>query len=327
MRFLRSAETKRQEQITAYVDGHLSASETAQFESEMQVDSTLRTDVKQLQLLKTSIQSLPKARAPRNFTLDPATYTQSVASAEWRRYRIAQTATAFTALLFMLCLGLLLTNANILSSPQVTNSGATDSTEFVADTSVLESPAREDVSNLQLENQGDMMDSASSAMSEEMDGADTIREGVGDGEDGSAELTSVQPQVKSITVDDSAMDDSAMMMEGEIAADAKTTKEEITEPADQSPSAGGALADEPSTDTDIEESASVDSAESAPIPAPTANSAPTETQVPPTSQPTNPTVQQSGRRSLLSILTILLLLTLLVLIFYTILTRNRLPDR
>ena len=49
-RFLRSAETKRQERIAAYVDGQLSASETADFEREMQADPALRADVEQLQL-------------------------------------------------------------------------------------------------------------------------------------------------------------------------------------------------------------------------------------------------------------------------------------
>ena len=70
----KSAETRREEQINAYVDGALDALETRQFESEMRADPALEAEVVALRRIKGGLQMLPRRRAPRNFTLDPAVY-------------------------------------------------------------------------------------------------------------------------------------------------------------------------------------------------------------------------------------------------------------
>lgn len=105
----KSAEEKRQERLSAYLDDALSAQERRRFEQELEQDAELRAEMEQLRWVKLSVQELPRVRAPRNFVLDPAVYGQK----ESRRqpavagfYPGLRVATALTAFFFILALTL-----------------------------------------------------------------------------------------------------------------------------------------------------------------------------------------------------------------------------
>ena len=70
----KSAEEKRQEAVTAYLDEALNDRERQRFEQEMAQDAALRAHVEQLLLIKQSLRQLPQWQVPRNFILDPAAY-------------------------------------------------------------------------------------------------------------------------------------------------------------------------------------------------------------------------------------------------------------
>lgn len=96
----KSAEERRAERITAYVDGQMPPADLARFEAELAADAALRERVEALRLLKLQLRRLPAQRAPRNFTLDPARYGKP-APAVGRAYPALRLATALTALLFV----------------------------------------------------------------------------------------------------------------------------------------------------------------------------------------------------------------------------------
>jgi len=58
--------------LSAYLDGQLSARERRQVETRLQARAELRTDLEELRQTRSVLRSLPKRRAPRNFTLTPA---------------------------------------------------------------------------------------------------------------------------------------------------------------------------------------------------------------------------------------------------------------
>ena len=70
----KSAEEKRDETITAYIDDALPPGEKSTFEAELAQDSDLRGQVEAERQLKLMLSQLPPVRAPRNFGLDPAVY-------------------------------------------------------------------------------------------------------------------------------------------------------------------------------------------------------------------------------------------------------------
>jgi chemotaxis protein histidine kinase CheA len=100
------AAQKRQERITAYVDGALSAREIAQFERDMAEDATLRTEVAQLRAFKAALRAVPPRRVPRNFTLDPAIVGRPEPAGLTPFFPVLRTATALTAFFFVFALGL-----------------------------------------------------------------------------------------------------------------------------------------------------------------------------------------------------------------------------
>jgi len=59
------------EQLSAYLDGQLSARERARLESRLWQDPALRNALDELDRTRQALRSLPRLRAPRNFTLTP----------------------------------------------------------------------------------------------------------------------------------------------------------------------------------------------------------------------------------------------------------------
>ncbi|WP_420628695.1 anti-sigma factor family protein [Candidatus Leptofilum sp.] len=101
----KSAEEKRQETITAYVDGLLDGRSRQQFEQEMAQDDGLRQEVAQLQLIKQSLRQLPQREVPRNFILDPAEFSRPPARQPWvQAYPVLRAATAMAAFFFIFAL-------------------------------------------------------------------------------------------------------------------------------------------------------------------------------------------------------------------------------
>ena len=70
----KSAEEKRQEQLHAYVSDSLSEKERQQFEASLAADEALQAEVDNLQQMRQLLRQMPRRRAPRHFTLDPALY-------------------------------------------------------------------------------------------------------------------------------------------------------------------------------------------------------------------------------------------------------------
>jgi hypothetical protein len=98
----KSDEEKTQEALTAYLDGALTPGEKRDFEQRLAADEALRADLEQQRLVKQSLGALPRLRAPRNFTLDPALYGRPQPAG--RLYPALRTATVLAAILFVVLL-------------------------------------------------------------------------------------------------------------------------------------------------------------------------------------------------------------------------------
>ncbi len=97
----KSAEMRREERSTAYVDGQLSAAERTRFEAEMAEDERLQADVAALQQVKSALSNLPTQPVPHNFLLDPAAYRKPAPAYGARAYPVLRGATALAALVFI----------------------------------------------------------------------------------------------------------------------------------------------------------------------------------------------------------------------------------
>lgn len=114
----KSAEEKRLETLNAYLDGELSAREQRRFEQEIEQDAALRAEMAQLRQVKQGIGQLPRARAPRNFTLDPAVYGRPQPQPAFQLYPALRVATALAAFFFVIAVVLdLATPAGGLGQP------------------------------------------------------------------------------------------------------------------------------------------------------------------------------------------------------------------
>ncbi len=71
------------EQLSAYLDGELSAKDAQQLEAKLAGDSELAEELESLRYTASLIRSLPQVRAPRNYTLDPAVYGQPEGGGLW----------------------------------------------------------------------------------------------------------------------------------------------------------------------------------------------------------------------------------------------------
>ncbi|HSG17477.1 MAG TPA: hypothetical protein VLE70_14285 [Anaerolineae bacterium] len=102
--FGKSEEEKRQEALSAYLDNALTPAETERFEQLLASDEALQASLEEQQHIQASIHRLPRMRAPRNFTLDPALYGRPMPATADRLYPILRTATAVVAVLFAIVL-------------------------------------------------------------------------------------------------------------------------------------------------------------------------------------------------------------------------------
>jgi hypothetical protein len=101
-----SAEEKRQEALSAYLDNTLSAAERARFEKLLAGDAELRAQLEQIRTLKVHLRSMPRRRVPRSFALDPARYGRPKRQPMLRLYPLLRGATALTAVLLIFTLAL-----------------------------------------------------------------------------------------------------------------------------------------------------------------------------------------------------------------------------
>jgi anti-sigma factor RsiW len=102
-----TAEEKRQELLSAYLDNALAPVEREQFETKLAGDPRLQAELQQLRALKLTMQRMPRRRVPRSFALDPAVYGRPKSQPLLQLYPVLRGATALTAflLIFTLALG------------------------------------------------------------------------------------------------------------------------------------------------------------------------------------------------------------------------------
>ncbi len=100
----KSAEEKRQEALNAYLDDALAPKERRQFERLLAEDAGLQAELAQRRALKAHLRQLPRRRAPRNFTLDPAVYGRPQRQPLFQLYPTMRTAAALTAFFFILAI-------------------------------------------------------------------------------------------------------------------------------------------------------------------------------------------------------------------------------
>lgn len=97
----KSDEEQQQESLTAYLDDALSSAQMAQFEQRLSIDADLRRQLGQQRQIKENLRQLPRVRAPRYFTLDPAVYGRPEPQPGFPLYPALRTATVLVALLFV----------------------------------------------------------------------------------------------------------------------------------------------------------------------------------------------------------------------------------
>ena len=92
---------KQQETLSAYLDNGLTPAEREEFEAKLSTDTALQASLEAQRLVKENIGQLPRMRAPRNFTLDPAAYGRPASDTAFRLYPVMRAATALAAVLFI----------------------------------------------------------------------------------------------------------------------------------------------------------------------------------------------------------------------------------
>ncbi len=102
----KSAEEKRQEAITAYLDEALPARERERFEAALRQDADLRAEVEGQRQIKRLLSQAPRLKAPRSFVLDPAVYGKPQPARAAVLYPRLRTATLVATLLFAVSLTL-----------------------------------------------------------------------------------------------------------------------------------------------------------------------------------------------------------------------------
>jgi anti-sigma factor RsiW len=102
----KSEEERRQEALSAYLDGALTPAEKRRFERLLAADEALRASLETQRMIKASMARLPRVRAPRNFTLDPALYGRPLRSTADRLYPVMRVATVVVAIVFVLVLAI-----------------------------------------------------------------------------------------------------------------------------------------------------------------------------------------------------------------------------
>jgi negative regulator of sigma E activity len=101
---MKSEEDRRQEMLTAYLDGALAPQERQKFERQLDGDAELRAQLQRQQLIKASLRGLPRVQAPRNFTLDPARYGKPAPQVIQQWYPLLRGATVVAAVFLVIVL-------------------------------------------------------------------------------------------------------------------------------------------------------------------------------------------------------------------------------
>ncbi len=215
-----SAEEKRQEQITMYLDGALSSADRARFEAMLGEDPALQADLGRERLLQEALRQLPQRRTPRNFTLDPALYGRPTKQPLIQLYPVLRAATGLTAVFLIFAL---------FATIYLNNGG----TESLASAPMAESVA------LAVTAEGD-----NDATGEEIVVTRIVSEiVVAEAEEGDAEMAEAAP------VAEEAMEEEGFADELDASASADTTMEEAEAMDDAAASAGEALPTETATST------------------------------------------------------------------------------
>jgi hypothetical protein len=102
--FTKSEVERLDERISAYLDGALPDRDRERLERRMAGDPVLRAQVRQMRAIRQAMRRLPRQRAPRNFTLDPAQVGQIQPEPAWTPYPILRSATVIAALLLAMLL-------------------------------------------------------------------------------------------------------------------------------------------------------------------------------------------------------------------------------
>lgn len=90
------------EALSAYIDGQLSNRERAHLEPRLKTEADLRSGLEELRRTRTMLRSLPKLRAPRNYTLTPQIVPARKAPP--RSYPVLSLASALATFLLVLVL-------------------------------------------------------------------------------------------------------------------------------------------------------------------------------------------------------------------------------
>jgi anti-sigma factor RsiW len=91
---------RRQEALSAYLDGELSAREQTRIEGELAQDAALSEELAELRRTVEMVRSLPTLPVPRSFTLDPAIYGRT-RPRRIRLYPVMRAATVLAMVLFV----------------------------------------------------------------------------------------------------------------------------------------------------------------------------------------------------------------------------------
>ena len=139
----KSDEEKEQEKLSAYLDDNLTPQERLAFEEQLKADTALQSSLEQQRLIKQNLSALPRVRAPRNFTLDPALYGRPTPSALFNLYPVMRTATALAAIVLIFLFSLDLFSSTGLESDTVAQAPVTTSGEAANVVSEAESAVEE----------------------------------------------------------------------------------------------------------------------------------------------------------------------------------------
>lgn len=137
----KSADEKRQDALSAYLDGSLGAGERQRLEADLAADPRLRAELEQFRVVQQQLRAAPRRRAPRSYALDPALYGKPKPQRAQQLYPVLRTATAFTALIFAIILGLNLIQGGFGADSEAAQPVAQVSGAAVEEAAVLEAPA------------------------------------------------------------------------------------------------------------------------------------------------------------------------------------------
>lgn len=132
-------EEKRQEQLHAYLDGEMNATQRQRFEQLLAQDPVLRAELQQHQQIKAGLRTLPRVRVPRHFTLDPARYGAPAPHPAGQWYPVLRAATALTAIFLLVLVTLDVLGPGPLATTGVLNETASQVLEPAAE--VAKEPA------------------------------------------------------------------------------------------------------------------------------------------------------------------------------------------